>query len=43
MSSAVQPILPQGAGYGVVIGIGFFFALVMAGVSYLQVGYYKHF
>jgi hypothetical protein len=37
MSTAVQPMLPQGVGYGVVIGIGFFFAVVMAGVSYLQV------
>ncbi|KAF2116617.1 SSS family solute:Na+ symporter [Lophiotrema nucula] len=29
-------ILPQGAGYGVVVGIGFFFALVMSFVSYTQ-------
>ncbi|EXJ77969.1 hypothetical protein A1O3_09128 [Capronia epimyces CBS 606.96] len=42
MSSAVQPILPQGVGYGVVIGIGFFFALVMSGVSYLQNRYTKY-
>ncbi|OAG34371.1 hypothetical protein AYO21_11490 [Fonsecaea monophora] len=42
MSSAIQPILPQGAGYGVVIGIGFFFAFVMAGVSYLQNRYTKY-
>ncbi|KAL2444764.1 putative urea active transporter 1 [Exophiala dermatitidis] len=42
MSTAVQPILPQGAGYGVVIGIGFFFALVMSGVSYLQNRYTKY-
>ncbi|KIW50039.1 hypothetical protein PV05_11663 [Exophiala xenobiotica] len=42
MSSAVQPILPQGAGYGVVIGIGFFFALVMAGVSWMQNRYTKY-
>jgi hypothetical protein len=31
-------ILPQGAGYGVVVGIGFFFALLMSFVSYVQVG-----
>lgn len=37
MSTEVQPMLNQGVGYGVVIGIGFFFALVMSGVSYLQV------
>lgn len=36
-STAVAPILPEGAGYGVVVGIGFFFALVMAGVSWMQV------
>ncbi|KAL6240748.1 hypothetical protein RBB50_012312 [Rhinocladiella similis] len=42
MSSAIQPVLPQGAGYGVVIGIGFFFALLMAGVSYLQNRYTKY-
>ncbi|KAF1982048.1 solute symporter family transporter [Aulographum hederae CBS 113979] len=34
MSSATP--LPQGAGYGVVVGIGFFFAFVMMGISYLQ-------
>ncbi|EJD44289.1 Na+/solute symporter [Auricularia subglabra TFB-10046 SS5] len=28
--------LPQAAGYGVVVGIGFFFALLMAGISALQ-------
>lgn len=36
-SDAVVPVLPEGAGYGVVVGIGFFFALVMAGVSWMQV------
>ncbi|KAL3469708.1 Sodium:solute symporter family-domain-containing protein [Aspergillus californicus] len=36
MSSSVAPVLPQGVGYGVVIGIGLFFALLMACVSYLQ-------
>jgi hypothetical protein len=36
--STTTAVLPQGAGYGVVVGIGFFFALVMAGVSWMQVG-----
>ncbi|KAH0351698.1 solute symporter family transporter, partial [Aureobasidium melanogenum] len=35
MSSSAQ-ILPAGAGYGVVIGVGFFFAFVMMGISHLQ-------
>jgi len=29
--------LPVGVGYGVVVGIGFFFALVMSGISWIQV------
>ena len=29
--------LPVGVGYGVVVGIGFFFAAVMCGISYIQV------
>lgn len=37
MATDIAPILPQGAGYGVVVGIGFFFALVMYFVSYIQV------
>ncbi|KAK8207884.1 hypothetical protein M8818_004137 [Zalaria obscura] len=40
MSSSTA-LLPQGAGYGVVVGIGFFFALLMAGISYLQNRYTK--
>ncbi|KAL4807453.1 Sodium:solute symporter family-domain-containing protein [Aspergillus unguis] len=32
----VAPVLPQGAGYGVVVGIGFFFAVLMVFISYLQ-------
>lgn len=36
-SDDIAVVLPQGAGYGVVVGIGFFFALVMAGVSWMQV------
>ena len=35
--SSSQP-LPVGVGYGVVVGIGFFFAAVMCGISYIQVG-----
>ncbi|KAJ7181472.1 solute symporter family transporter [Mycena crocata] len=35
-SSQVATILPIGVGYGVVVGIGFFFALLMCGISYLQ-------
>ncbi|KAL4917373.1 Sodium:solute symporter family-domain-containing protein [Aspergillus aurantiobrunneus] len=42
MSSAVAPVLPQGAGYGVVVGIGLFFALLMACVSYLQNRYTQY-
>ena len=36
--SSSQP-LPVGVGYGVVVGIGFFFAAVMCGISYIQVGF----
>ncbi|KAJ7109606.1 solute symporter family transporter [Mycena crocata] len=35
-SSNVATILPVGVGYGVVVGIGFFFAFLMCGISYLQ-------
>ena len=35
-TESVLPILPQATGYGVVIGIGAFFALFMLGVTYLQ-------
>ncbi|KAJ9203103.1 hypothetical protein DTO164E3_2574 [Paecilomyces variotii] len=41
-SDAVVPVLPEGAGYGVVVGIGFFFALVMAGVSWMQNKYTQY-
>ncbi|ETN45721.1 uncharacterized protein HMPREF1541_09554 [Cyphellophora europaea CBS 101466] len=41
-SGSVLPILPQAAGYGVVVGIGFFFALFMLGVTYLQNRYTKY-
>ncbi|KAI1611862.1 SSS family solute:Na+ symporter [Exophiala viscosa] len=42
MSSSVATVLPQGAGYGVVVGIGFFFALLMAGIAYMQNRYTKY-
>ncbi|KAN0115025.1 Na+/solute symporter [Hyaloscypha variabilis] len=41
-SSTIAPVLPEGAGYGVVVGIGFFFAIVMAGISYIQNRYTKY-
>ncbi|KAK6443498.1 hypothetical protein LTR95_000325 [Oleoguttula sp. CCFEE 5521] len=34
--STPGPVLSQGVGYGVVVGVGFFFAFVMVGISYLQ-------
>jgi hypothetical protein len=37
-SSVVAPILPEAAGYGVVVGIGFFFAVLMVFISFIQVG-----
>lgn len=37
MAQEVEPVLPQGVGYAVVVGIGFFFAALMCGVSYVQV------
>lgn len=39
MSSTV---LPQGAGYGVVIGMGLFFSLLMVGIAKLQTRYTSH-
>ncbi|KAK2779348.1 hypothetical protein FQN53_001418 [Emmonsiellopsis sp. PD_33] len=36
MSSQLSPILPEGVGYGVVVGIGFFFAGLMCCISYIQ-------
>ncbi|KAI9818861.1 MAG: hypothetical protein M1827_007682 [Pycnora praestabilis] len=43
MSASTSPatVLPVGVGYGVVVGIGFFFAAVMVGISYLQNRYTK--
>ncbi|QDS77830.1 hypothetical protein FKW77_006194 [Venturia effusa] len=40
--SSPAPVLPQGAGYGVVVGIGFFFAILMAGISMLQNKYTRY-
>ncbi|KAF2650180.1 Na+/solute symporter [Lophiostoma macrostomum CBS 122681] len=36
MASSAATALPEGAGYGVVVGIGFFFAFLMMGISWLQ-------
>jgi Na+/proline symporter len=37
MSSAADlQVLPPGAGYGIVVGIGGFFAALMLGITYLQ-------
>ena len=32
-------VLPVAVGYGVVVGIGFFFAAVMVGISFIQVSH----
>ncbi|KAJ7727980.1 solute symporter family transporter [Mycena maculata] len=40
-SSNASAILPVGVGYGVVCGIGFFFAILMCGISRLQNRYTK--
>lgn len=37
MSGTVSQVLPEGVGYGVVVGIGFFFTAVMIGISMIQV------
>ncbi|WRT64851.1 uncharacterized protein IL334_001787 [Kwoniella shivajii] len=37
-----EHILPQGAGYGVVIGMGLFFSLVMVGITKMQIRYTSH-
>lgn len=37
MSDSIATILPSGVGYGVVVGIGGFFTIVMIGISMLQV------
>jgi Na+/proline symporter len=42
MATAGEFVLPQGAGYGVVVGVGFFFAAVMWGISWLQNRYTKY-
>ncbi|TYJ56314.1 hypothetical protein B9479_003005 [Cryptococcus floricola] len=42
MSTAVGNILPQGAGYGVVIGMGLFFSVLMVSITKLQTRYTSH-
>ncbi|KAI4636698.1 hypothetical protein J4E93_011043 [Alternaria ventricosa] len=42
MSETAKVPLPVGAGYGVVVGIGFFFAFLMMGISYLQNRYTRY-
>ncbi|KAF1940919.1 solute symporter family transporter [Clathrospora elynae] len=42
MADTTKIPLPVGAGYGVVVGIGFFFAFVMMGISYLQNRYTRY-
>jgi len=39
MSSANEPVLPQGAGYGVVVGIGLFFSAFMICLTAIQARY----
>ncbi|KDN44490.1 hypothetical protein RSAG8_05537, partial [Rhizoctonia solani AG-8 WAC10335] len=39
MSESVSTVLPQGAGYGVVIGIGLFFSVFMLGLTWIQARY----
>ncbi|KAI0742384.1 Na+/solute symporter [Daedaleopsis nitida] len=36
-----RPLLDQGVGYGVVVGVGFFFTAVMLGLTYLQTKFSK--
>ena len=37
--SSPATVLPVGVGYGVVVGVGFFFAFLMCGISFIQVGH----
>ncbi|CAE6533326.1 unnamed protein product [Rhizoctonia solani] len=39
MSESVSTVLPQGAGYGVVVGIGLFFSAFMLGLTWIQARY----
>ncbi|WWC67841.1 uncharacterized protein I206_101758 [Kwoniella pini CBS 10737] len=39
---SASTILPQGAGYGVVIGMGLFFSLLMIGITWMQTRYTSH-
>jgi urea-proton symporter len=34
--------LPQGVGYGVVIGLGLFFSVAMAGITWIQAKYSRY-
>jgi urea-proton symporter len=36
MSDSIAPALPSGVGYGVVIGVGAFFTLLMCGLTMIQ-------
>ncbi|CAE6435363.1 unnamed protein product [Rhizoctonia solani] len=39
MSESASTVLPQGAGYGVVVGIGLFFSAFMLGLTWIQARY----
>ena len=41
-SSDSLKVLPSGAGYGIIIGIGGVFAIVMLGITWLQNRYVRH-
>ncbi|KAI0052387.1 urea transporter [Auriscalpium vulgare] len=41
MSTSFKPPLPQGVGYGVVLGLGFLFAIIMNGITWVQAKYSK--
>lgn len=38
----MEPIFNQGVGYGIILGLGAFFALMMLGVTYLQNKFSRH-
>ena len=40
-SSSSTPPLPAGVGYGVVLGLGFLFALIMNGITWIQAKFSK--
>ncbi|KAF2799757.1 Na+/solute symporter [Melanomma pulvis-pyrius CBS 109.77] len=41
-STDIAPVLPEGVGYGVVVGIGFFFTILMGFISWGQNTYTKY-